>query len=436
MTGSSAAAAAAGGERAWGRRAVALIVVGFVVSRVVLALLAAYPQRWYVGPEPGPIDRDVTLYRDWAYALLDRDRAAYVDVAIEYPPGALPFLLAPVLVRPWLPYRTAFLLVMMSIDVAALMGLFRLSRRWGSPAGPGVWTVFVPLLGPIAYLRFDLVPAVATIWFLVALAAGSSRVAGVWLGLGTAAKLYPALLLPAAFLAVRRRRQLAVGVVAAFAATLAPFAARLMAVYTSVLVRNATRGIQLESVWASGVQMASLLGHRVAVGYGFGSMNVESSVTPTLRLAAAATTVAVVTATTWIAARAVPAGEHARLAAALFAVLSAAVAASTVLSPQFLLWLGALAAAATCAHRSPVGRSVGLLLPAALLTQCVYPFLYPRLIEGAPAAIVVLTVRNLLLVVVAVSATAAVWRSRPNAAVAQGRSSTLIAPSSFFWKIS
>ncbi len=394
-------------------------MAGFVASRVVLALLAADPQR-YVGPEPGPIDRDVGFYQQWAQALLDRNASAYGDIRIEYPPGSLPFLLAPALSRPWLPYGTGFLLLMSAIDLFALVGLLRLSRRWGSLAGPLFWTAFVPLLGPIAYLRFDLVPAATTVWFLVALAARRPLLAGAWLGLGTAAKLYPALLLPAALVVVPRRRGLALGAAATVALSLAPFVLRLDRVYASVVVHHAARGIQLESVWASGVQLASLLGHRMAVVYGFGSMNVASSVTPGLKLAAVAAMVVAVAGTTWVAARAVPAGDHPQLAAALFAVLAAAVTVSTVLSPQFLLWLGALAAAAACARRSPVGRSLVLLLAATVLTQAVYPFLYPRLIQGAPAAIGVLGVRNALLVGVAATAVTAVWNSRPGGAHGTG----------------
>lgn len=85
-------------------------------------------------------------------------------------------------------FVTLFVLTMVALDV----GFTRILWRVGAERrGEAVlfWSVFLVLLGPTAYLRFDLVTAVLAALALLALERGASAQAGVLTGLGAAIKL-------------------------------------------------------------------------------------------------------------------------------------------------------------------------------------------------------------------------------------------------------
>ena len=147
-------------------------------------------------------------YRPWAIQVIEKDRAPYSEVDIEYPPASLPFVLAPQLSEPdQYHYRINFVIGMLLADLAAFLGLLVLSKRWGSSLGPWLWVIALPLLGPFVYLRLDLVPTAAMIWAFQRASRDDWLGTGGFLGLGIAAKLFPLLLVPlAAAIAYGRSR--------------------------------------------------------------------------------------------------------------------------------------------------------------------------------------------------------------------------------------
>jgi len=376
------------------RRATILLLATFAVTRLVGAWLADHPDVYRGGVSP---IADPTLYRLWATLILEEGARPYVDVRIEYPPASLPFIVAPSL-APGASYRTALIGLMVAVDVLGLMGILRLARRRGSIAGPWLWTGLIPLLGPIAYLRLDLVPAVATVWALERASVRAWFGVGAWLGFGTLSKLYPVLLLPAAYVASSRRRLLIGGVVILVILGLVPFVATPRGLFHSVLGYHLERGIEIESIWGLILLMAARAGYPIELRYDFGSLNVVSSVSPSLELAAGVLTVSAIVGGVWMAARMSPRDRDRHLSALMFATLTAVVAVATVLSPQYILWLIALGAVAACSPDSLVRPALWLLVPICPLTQAIYPFLFDRLAAGETLPVALLGMRNLLLV--------------------------------------
>jgi hypothetical protein len=389
-----------------------LLPLGVVVavSRLALLWLAAHPEL-YGGPA-ADVTNEVGLYAGWAEQLLGEGRHPYVDVGIEYPPLVLPFVLAPRLLAGLVGYPSAYVALMLVLDLAGLAGLLLTARRGGSRVGPWLWAVGVPLVGPILYVRLDLIPAVATIWAVERASAGGWAGTGGWLGLGAAAKIYPGLLLPAAVVAAPRRWLTTAAAAAAGGVALLPFADALPAVVQSVLGYHGQRGIQVESLWGAGLLVAQGLGYDVEVGYDFGAFHVASGVSPLLDAVGLALALLAVGAGTAAAAR-VPRGDAGRLAGVLFATLAATMAVGTVLSPQFLVWLVALAGAATSFTVSAVRRPALLVLVVAALTQLLYPYLYDPLLRGEAVAVGLLVARNLLLLALAAAALVAAGRRPP-----------------------
>jgi hypothetical protein len=392
------------------RRALVLLAVAFLATRVAGAWLADHPGSYERGG--GSIIGDVTLYQLWGEKIADHGAVPYRDVGIEYPPGALPFIVGPALVGTF-SYRTAYVALMLLVDAAGLIGLLLIARRWGSLLGPWLWVGLLPLIGPVTYLRLDLIPAVATIWAVERMSKGSWRGAGAWLGFGTLAKLYPAVLLPPMLVFSPRPKRVAAGALVVAILALIPFAGWGRSLARSVLRYHLERGIEIESLWGAVLLLASKLGLAVRMEFSFESLNVVSSLAPLLKLLAAILLLAGAGTATWMAARAAASRRGERLADIMFATLAIVVALATVLSPQYILWLAAAGAAAACSPTSWVRMPVLLLAPIALLTQAIFPFLFVRLAAAEPLALTTLVIRDLLLLALGAWAFAAVGlRSR------------------------
>jgi hypothetical protein len=246
--------------------------------------------------------------------------------------------------------------------------------------------------------RFDVLPALLT---LVALQLTLSRRyawAGAALGLGTAVKLYPVLLLPLVVLAAGRRAGArAVGAFAvACAAVVGPFLVLAPHGVIDSVRSQLGRHLQIETPLASLALLAHSLGV-VKVGvvseahtYGLGG---SSGV-----LLAGVTTLAFLASLALIwrnAPRLVSSPDGLVLAWA--ATLCTAVVLGRVLSPQYLIWLLPIVPL--------VGYRATLWLVAALIaTNVWYPVPYlDVVVHQDRGGIVLLVVRNVLLTVLLAS---------------------------------
>jgi len=369
----------------------------FLLSRVVLGWMAVT-----LAVHPPQVAGDLGSYEPDARALLD-GRVAYGEVDLEYPPGSLPVIVLPVLATPAVGYRTAFVALSLVLDAAGFVALLRLGRLEGSRAGAWLWLAGVPLLGPLAVTRLDLLPAVATIWACERIAAGRGSVPGGWLGLGAVAKLYPGLLvLP--MLAATRRANLLWGAAAVAVLGLLPFLPVASALTVDVLGYHLDRGVQVESTWATPLLVAGSAGAPVFPSFSYGAHHMEAALAPLLKTLASASALAALGLGTWLSWRAGRGGgrdsqERARVAIeGAFVTMLALLATGSVFSTQYVLWVLALGAAVCCAPASPLRAPALLLVPITVLSQAGYPFLYDRLVSMEPLAVGVVGVRNVLVV--------------------------------------
>jgi len=389
--------------RRWRRWPWALLGA-FLITRFVMVILAGDPD-WYTG-DGLPATPYVYQSRDWALQVVALHETPYAGAPIEYPPGLLPFILVPawVLRVARIPYLPTFVLLMIVVDALGLLGTWRLSIRWGSRLGPWVWVVGLAVLGPMVFLRLDLVPAVATIWSLQRVAAAAPGQAGAFLGFGVLAKIYPAFLLPGAAVLVRPFRRFMSGTLIAIVAGLLPFAFVLGPMIRSVGGFHLGRGIQIESVWGNGFIVARSFGYEAEVGQAFGSWDIVEGAGAVPELLSTVLSIAAVVWLTWWASR-LPSDRSGRtLAVIWFATISCLLVTGSVLSPQYLIWSIALGAAAACAIGAISRRTMVALGIATLLTHVGFPFLFAGLIEAEPVSVVVLTGRNAALALVALSA--------------------------------
>lgn len=386
----------------------------FIITRLLMAFLAGNPPLY---TRTGfPITPDVYLYRGWGFEIVTSGEMPYSEVPIEYPPGVLPFVLLPawLLDRLSAPYLLSFVVLMTVVDALGLIGLRRLGRRWGSQLGTWLWTVALPLLGPIVLLRLDLVPAVATIWVLERAAAGKWAAAGGFLGFGCLAKVYPIFLLPAAIVIEPERRRFARGVLLVGVLGLAPLVGSIGGMATNVVGYHSGRGVQVESVWGNLLLLADLLGYDAMVQQRFGSYEITAEIVAIVKILSTVVSLAVVAFVTWRARRSGLTGDTRYLASTFFATMALLLVTGHVLSPQYLIWLIAIAAAAS-GGQVVERRTLALLLTAILLTHVGFPFRFFDLISGDPVSLAVLTARNFCLIAVAFCAVRAWLLARPPA---------------------
>ncbi|MGW3953727.1 glycosyltransferase 87 family protein [Streptomyces sp. NPDC004752] len=345
------------------------------------------------------------IYHGW-YEVLRHGTFPLDDVTWQYPPAAALAVLAPGIL-PFLSYPTAFFLLALLADLAVLALLGYAGRRPGkSPRGAWVWVVGLPLLGPTAYARYDvMVTAVA----VAALFAGTRRprMMGALVGFGAMVKVWPALLLVGA---VRLR---AWGAAAATAAGVAALFAVAMPGAFAFLAFQRDRGTEVESLGALVFHVARHFGWRGEVLLNYGSVEflgpyvgLMSTVALTLSGAAFG----------WLLLWRLAAHPDTRfrphtLADTAFTAVLLFTTTSRVISPQYMVWLIGLAAVCVSFRGTRMGRPALLVLAATLVTVLEFPVGFSHVVAGDWYGTGLLFLRNGLLVTAALLAAHRLWRS-------------------------
>jgi hypothetical protein len=234
------------------------------------------------------------------------------------------------------------------------------------------------VLGSVLIYRYDLWPAALAVGGLAALLAGRERWGFASLGLGIAAKIFPAVIVPPALAYVWRTRgrrdallclAIALAVVAAF---VVPFVAVAPHGVWESVRRQASRPLQIESL-GSGILLAAhqVGGLHLHVVTSHGSQNLAGSLPRTLG-AIETVLLALSLLVTWALAARAPATPE-RLVRYSAAAVTAFVAFDKVLSPQFMIWLIPLVPLVGGRRGLTASALLGLAL---LLTQLWFPIRY------------------------------------------------------------
>lgn len=310
-----------------------------------------------------------------------------------------------------------FALSMLVVDALFTGFLWRGDGRRRGDA-TNLWLWFVPAMGPLAYFRFDLVPAVLAGGAVLA-AIRRPAVAGALTAIGAALKLWPAVMLPT-FLIRRGDRR---AVLAGFLGTAVLVGVLALAVgglerTLSPLRWQSARGLQIESIAATPLMLARMV-HPV------GTWDVRLSkykafeiFGPGVHLVGQLTTALTVlgglllVTLWWRAHRTSP--SAATLGWIFLSTALVVTVTNKTLSPQYLLWLGGpVAALAVRSQANPAVRTFArVLLVTAVATQLVFPIGYNALLKThslMPLVTLDLALRNLLLLWLTWYAVRQVW---------------------------
>jgi hypothetical protein len=351
---------------------------------------------------------DTAIYRDWMISGFSSENPAGGPSASVYPILAvMPMALAGLVGTEF--YFSGWVLMVSVLNGLALAKLTRWGHDQGSIRAAWWWLSFLSVLGFVGFSRVDGVTAPVV---LIALVFGVSApfTAALLLSIGTWIKVWPAAVLLSLFAVSRNRvRLVAAGLtVTATAVGLAALMGWLPKLL-NFLTLQGDRGMQLEATFSTPWVWLSVLGvegSRTYLNVGIGSMQVDGPGTeimavlmqPLLLLAA----MTVAGLIFWALHNGKQRGGADRtelLLAGSLTLATAFVVFNKVGSPQFVLWLGP-AVAVGLAHSWKEWRvPAALVMIIAVATFFVFPVLFNPLSNSHPLAVLVLTVRNLLLVV-------------------------------------
>jgi Glycosyltransferase family 87 len=377
---------------------------GLVIFWSVARSLQVWLAGWGTG---GDVSRYRLLGRLWGAGV-----TPYSGFLLEYPPGALPVFLGPLLLGGEASYPFYFGLEMMAFDLAALLLVVALARRLHpeKPAAEAVagasYILFTAALFPVLYARFDLAPATLTLLALYLVYGDAAWAGAIVLGLAGAVKLWPLAVVPL-FLVLGERREgfrgaarvaglIAVG----FFVPVLPVLARAGSRIVDFVSFHYQRGIQLESTWATLAIILSDLGMApIQVDPRFGAVHLQGPAASAFARVSNPILVALALAPQVVAYRRGLGrsgdlrGETGLLAAGC-AVLGFLVGGK-VLSPQFMIWLMPFMALFTVGTTGWVAT-----LAISVLTSAIYPYWWPALLHQDPghlAALAAILTRNGLL---------------------------------------
>ncbi len=380
---------------------------------------------WALTPR-GTIENDVGYYFAWTRWA---SAHGFSGAMTEYPTPALLLLWLPSLIAPTEGVYSGLIVGMgVLVVLVGALALWSLPGRNAGVRSAVVFLACVGALGPITFFRFDLLPGMAVAVACVALARGR-RGWSVAIGLGTGIKLWPIIVWALALGDRRnRRREVIELVVTGISLVVVSVAVAGWGRLFSPLSWQSGRGLQVESVLATWVLVARLVAPSTwkatlsdANSWDFSGpgIAVTTSIAGLLSLVLLVWIIAICTRV-WRTGAADP------LAVSLAAssIIAVLVATDKVFSPQYLMWLVPVAAVAIGLG----GRGVPqwwapVLVGTTFITQLSYPTTYGWLYSGNTGSTflfgtLIMVVRNVALVVLAVSLCRAAWSAaspRPSA---------------------
>ncbi|KQO10111.1 hypothetical protein ASF06_07835 [Agreia sp. Leaf244] len=351
----------------------------------------------------GTVEGDLPLYRRWAIAAESFGQWPGIHFEWVYPIGAILPIAISNIAGPQL-YQLLWFVLIASLNAASIVVLSNRGRSRRGVLASWWWLGILTLLSPVALLRLEGITAPLVIIALV-LIARRPIVASVLLALATWIKVWPA----AIFLAIigafpRRRIAVATGAVFSVGVAAIVWAFGGLHYLLGFAQMQTARGLQLEAPVTTPWLWLAILNRPGSHIINNTEIATREVVGPYDHIAISLMTPAMALAVVGVLALVVWAKHRGAQTQRLLLVASLALATTVVVfnkvgSPQYMLWLAPIIAVGIT-HGWRAWRTPALLMVAiSVLTTFVFPILYMPLIAGDPGVALLLTARNVLLVV-------------------------------------
>ncbi|MFI5300755.1 MAG: glycosyltransferase 87 family protein [Polyangiales bacterium] len=343
--------------------------------------------------------------------------APYREVAIEYPPIALPFLMLPALVAAsFATFAVLFGATMGALLVASAWLVARVGELNAAARlrAYGLGCAMLLAHGAISVQRLDAIVAGCLAIAFAGAVKRDARILGLGVGLAFAAKILPALVvLPLVAVDARawsRRARLELVAIASIVGALGllPLALAGESGWHGFFGYHGQRGLQVESTLAVLLETARwIAGHAQPATLSYGSWNVAGGVADALAklsLPLTALAMLIVTAVVWRS----DAEEHDRVEPraerAALAMLAGCVTlwlTGKVFSPQYLTWAIPLVMVLRGPAATPIARAT---IASLLLAQLYLRLYYGEIIACGAVGVLTLLARAALLAFVLIAA--------------------------------
>ncbi|WP_307861087.1 hypothetical protein [Microbacterium sp. SD291] len=401
-------------------RVVVLWCVFLIVHAATVTAGWVYPSQ--------PMGDVVLVYEPWSSSALSGGAIVGVTETWVYPQLALlPMLLAKIIAAPLVAsmgvsgaYLIAWAVLVTALDALAFGVLVGRSPSQPRRAAAWFWCAALLLLGPIALYRIDAVTVPAAIVGVLWLTRRPT-VAAALLTIGAWIKIWPGALVVAAVIAFRAR----VRIVFAVAAVTAVIAGVLLllgadAELFGFLTEQNGRGLQIEAVAATPFLWLAAAG-AARIEYSFEILTFQIAAPGADAVGAVLTPlmmILVLSVGAIGAVKAVRGASFPRLFPPLaLSLVTALITLNKVGSPQFQTWLIVPVILWLVLDRTRARVPAVLVLTLCALTCLVYPLSYDALLRAELLPVLILTLRNLLLIVLLVVGIRAIVRvpaSRPS----------------------
>lgn len=378
------------------------LLAGFCVVHLVFLVFAL------IVSLRGEAFSDTFIYRDWTTAGFRDENLSGGPSPWVYPVLALVPMAIAGLAGPG-PFFFLWVLMITLLNGAALARLTVWGRRREAIPAAWWWLVFVFIMGWLGFARVDGFTAPIV---LIALAYGVSQpfIASILLSVATWMKVWPAAVMLSLFTVVKQRTKVvAAGILTSVLVVALTAAVGQLPKLLNFLTQQGDRGMQLEATFTTPWLWLSVLhvgDSQMYMNTDINSMQVDGPGTalmsflmqPLLALAA----ILVAALTFWALHNGKRSGGADRtelLLAGSLTMATAFVVFNKVGSPQFMVWL-APAVTVGLAHSWKEWRvPAAMLIAIGVATYFIYPLFYDALSHNNPLMALVLTVRNVLLVV-------------------------------------
>ena len=378
------------------------LLVGFLLVHLGFLLVAL------IVSLQGTAFSDTNIYRAWAEAGFDER---------NIPSGPSPWVY-PVLaqVPMWLaglagpgPFFFLWVLVISVLNAVAMAKLTDRGRNREALVAGWWWLGFILLMGWLGFARMDGFTAPIV---LIGLVYGVAHpfVASLLLSLATWVKVWPAAVVLALLSAARRRGAvLLAGVLATLVAVGVAAASGSLHKIADFATQQGDRGMQLEATFTTPWLWLSVLhigDSHMYMNTDINSMQVDgpgsdvmSKLMQPLFLVAAVVVVALIVRGLRNGLRAGALDRTALFLAGSLTMVTAFIVFNKVGSPQFMVWLGPVIAVGLVHDRRAWRTPALLAVLIGIATFFIYPLFYTALSHNNPVMALVLTIRNVLLVV-------------------------------------
>lgn len=352
-----------------------------------------------------PMGDILFAYQPWVQFMIDSQKLLGINVDWVYPYPAMIPMWASALINPN-DFQAGWLTIITALDLLLVAMIANFGRQGADSTirfgAAWFWVFFLVALGPVSISRVDSFSVIVALLGVMALLNRKLNASTAWFAVGAAIKIWPAALLISAMSASKYRLRILIAAATTAASVIViGFLLGANLSLFSFLTNQSERGLQIESpiagffLWAGVTGLSDNGLYYDTVMMTFQVSGEGASLVAGLMTIAMAVALAITAFLAWQAYRA-GAGYRVIMPVAVMTATLDLIVFNKVGSPQFVTWLAVPIILGMLFSAEKWRMPLFAVLAIAVLTNLVYPVFYQDLLKLNPAALALVSVRNVL----------------------------------------